>query len=118
MKEYLTIYSAADELVRLKKAIQFIYEIVQSYEVESFDHVGFSCALALSKAEELKDRISPFCPAYGYIENLIETLKQLYSGDRTVCQRAEERLVAISSYFNLHQHSLIRHIDSNKEPVS
>ena len=105
MKEYLTNRSPADELVRLKKSVQFIYEIVRSYANGPFDHVGLSCALAISKAEELKGRVSPFCPAYEILNNLIQTLKQLYSGDRETCQRAEAYLAAISNYFNLPQNS-------------
>ena len=74
MKEYLTNRSDADELIRLKKSVQFIYEIVQSYSAGLFDHIGFSCAIAMAKAEELRDQVSPFCPAYQFLGNLIQVL--------------------------------------------
>lgn len=117
MKEYLTNRSTADDLIRLKKSIQFICEVVQSYTLGLYDHVGFSCAIAISKAEELRDRVSPFCPAREIFNRLIGTLKQLSSGDCTVCGHAEEHLSAIGHYFNLHQYSLTRRIASNEEPT-
>ena len=117
MKNRLTNRSAANELVKLKKSVQFIQEVVQSYAEALFDHVGFSCALAISKAEELRERVSPFCPAYVMFGDLIEALKELYSGNHVVCKRAEDQLAAINKYFNLDQYVLIRRKEDQSEPA-
>ena len=108
MKQYLNHHSPPDELIRLKKSLQFIREVVDSYGAGLFDHIGFSCALAISKAEELRDYVSPFCPAHNVFQSLIRTLKRLYYDDRRAYIEAERQLDAISAYFNLNRYFLVR----------
>ena len=108
MRKYLTHHSAPGELIRLKKSIQFIQEIIQSYETKAFAHLGFSCALAISKAEELKDHVSPFCPGYPMFEKLIDGLKQIYEG-HDVSGEVKQYLEGIRAYFDLDKYLLIPH---------
>src|SRR3989338_1477389 len=107
MKQFLTHHSGPDQLLRFKKSIQFIQEVVRSYGSGLYDHIGFSCALAISRAEELRDQVSQFCPAYQSLDELVEVLKQLYKGD-SVYSEAERHLEAISAYFNLERYALVR----------
>ncbi len=102
----LTNHSNADELLRLKKAVMFIREVVRSYEIGLYDHVGFSCALAISKAEELKGRVARFCPVISSFDLLIEGLNDLSQGKKTVNQTSEA-LDEISAYFKLDRYSLV-----------
>ena len=107
MKQCLTSYSEPDQLLRLKKSLQFIQEVVRPYALESCGPIGFSCALAISRAEELRDQVSQFCPAYQSLDELVEVLKQLYKGD-SVYSEAQRHLEAISAYFNLERYALVR----------
>ena len=112
MKRNLTSYSEPDQLLRFKKSLQFIHEVIRSYESGLCDHVGFSCALAISKAEELKDQVSRFCPAYRSLDGLIGTLKQLYSGDSAYTE-ANRYLKAISAYFDLEKYVLVPRVKNS-----
>ena len=109
MKQHLTRYSEPDELLRVKKSLQFIYEVVKSYEERLYDHVGFSCAIAISKAEELKDQVSKFCPAHSSLKDLIEALRQLDGGESARAE-AKRRLEVISVYFGLEKYTLVSRI--------
>ena len=115
MKKHLNHHSAADELVRLKKSLQFIREVVDSYGAGLFDHIGFSCALAISKAEELREHISPFCPARHFFDDLIRALKRLYYEDRAAYREAKCQLDKISTYFNLDRYFLTRRPQNSLE---
>ena len=107
MKQCLTSYSEPDQLLRLKKSLQFIQEVVHSYALGLCEPIGFSCALAISRAEELRDQVSQFCPAYRSLDNLVEVLKQFYEGDSPYLD-AQRHLEAISAYFNLERYALVR----------
>ena len=100
MRKYLTDRLDPSQLVRLKKSIQWIRHVVDSYQTGSFDHVGFSCAIAVSKAEELKNYVSPFSPAHPLFQNLIQALGEI-SKDGSASARAEDSLNAIHAYFDL-----------------
>ncbi|GEM_PF-4452607 len=106
MEEKLNIHSNPNDLIRLKKSLQFIREIVRSYEIGLYDHIGFSCVIAISKAEELRNEVSHFCPAYPAFGQLIEALKNL-SEKREGIETAIEALEKIHSYFGLDRYSLI-----------
>lgn len=105
-RHYLTRHSNPDELLRLKKSLQFIHEVIRSHEPGLYNHVGFSCAIAFSKAEELKDQISPFCPAYASLGRLIEALRRL-SVDPSALAEAKCHLEAIGTYFGLEKYALV-----------
>ena len=94
--------------MRLKKSLRFIQEVIRSYETGVFSHVGFSCALAISKAEELRDQISPSSKAWQLFGELAETLHELYEG-RDVFRRVQEYLNTIRDYFKLDRYSIIPH---------
>lgn len=106
MKENLTVHSSPNDLLRLKKSLQLIQEAVRSYEVGLYDHIGFSCALAISKAEELQNTISRFCPVYPVFGLLISALKELHEtrrGGREAVQSIEK----INSHFSLDRYELV-----------
>lgn len=107
MIHYVTHRSASNEFVRLKKSLQFIEEVVKSYETGAFAHLGFSCALAISKAEEWRDRVSPFCPASVLLADLADALRALYEGKET-WREARKYLKGIHDYFGLSRYSLVR----------
>ena len=108
MKKYLTDRSMPGELIRFKKPLEFIWEVVRSYQAGVMDHIGFSCAIATSKAEELKNLVSPFSPAFKQFEQLTQGLKCLYCGDRSVACELERVIEEIEAYFKLDQYSLVR----------
>lgn len=89
-----------DELARLKKTLLFIRNVITDYQANSYDHVGFSHALALSKAEELEVRVEPYCPAYSAFQGLTRSMKQFFS-DRSAISEAEQYLDAIFKAFEL-----------------
>ncbi len=106
MEGNLTIHSSLNDLLRLKKSLQFIREVVRSYEIGLYDHVGFSCAIAISKAEELEDCVSRFCPVYSSFGELVRFLKGLYE-ERTGSREAVQLIEKISAYFDLARYELI-----------
>ncbi len=106
MEKKLTIHSDINDLLRLKKALQFIGEVVRSYEIDLHDHVGLSCVIAISKAEELKSQVSRFCPVYSAFEELAALLKHLCDM-RTGSREAQKSIEKISSYFTLDRYELI-----------
>lgn len=112
MEGHLTIHSSPNDLLRLKKSLQLIQEVVRSYEVGLYDHVGFSCALAISKAEELKNVVSRFCPVYPAFSKLISALKGLHERHEGR-EDAVQSLEKINSYFALHRFEL----QPKKNPV-
>ncbi len=106
MEKNLSVHSNMNDLLRLKKSLQFIREVARSYEIGLYDHVGFSCALAISRAEELRGDISHFCPVYSAFGELVVHLKQLYDqqvGGREIVHSIEK----IISYFGLDRYELI-----------
>lgn len=107
MIDYVTQRSASDELLRLKKSLQFIEEVVRSYETGAFRHLGFSCALAISKAEEWRDRVSPFCPASVLLADLACVLRALYAGKK-VWKEVRQYVKRIYDYFGLGRYRLVR----------
>ena len=115
MGKYLTSYSDSHELVKLKKGLLLVEEVIRTYSIGVISHVGFSCALAISKAEELKLHVSPFCPAHHFFVKLIEALHGLYEGKK-VSEEARQHLDAINGYFALERHSLIRRQTSSTQP--
>ncbi len=105
MEGNLTIYSNPNDLLRLKKSLQFIQEVVRSYEVGLYDHVGFSCAIAVSKAEELKNAVSRFCPVYPVFGKLISALQGLHDQHQGR-EEAAQSIEKINSYFGLDRYEL------------
>lgn len=99
----LNHYSKPEELLRVKKTLQFIYEVVRSYRMGLHEHVGFSCAMAISKAEEMLSQISNVCPAYSCVEELIKSLNDLYLS-QVGQDRAFEALDKIHSYFHFERY--------------
>ena len=106
VEENLTNHSHPNDLLRLKKSLQLIQEVVRSYEVGLYDHVGFSCAIAISKAEELENIVSRFCPVYPAFGQLILALKGLHE-ERTGGPEAVQAIEKINSYFGLDRYELI-----------
>ena len=106
MEGNLTIHSSPNDLLRLKKSLQLIQEVVRSYEIGLYDHIGFSCALAISKAEELQGAVSRFCPVYAAFGRLIEVLKELHH-ERKGGTEAKELIEKIKLYFELDRYELV-----------
>ncbi len=102
---HLTNYSKPEDLIRLKKSLQFIEEVVKSYEAGLFQHVGLSSAIAISKAEDLRGQISQYCRAYPLLSDLIEVLNNMALHGQAN-KRAAELLQKISDYFQLERYSL------------
>ena len=98
---------AQDELLRLKKALQFIRQVIQDYARNPHYHLGFSLALATSKAEELSFLVEPFCPAKNAFQKLVEAMKVM-SLEPSKVSEAERCLDQIFSCFELEHLSLIR----------
>lgn len=106
MEGNLTIHSNPNDLLRLKKSLQFIQEVVRSYDMGLYDHIGFSCALAISKAEELEIAVSRFCPVYSAFGRLIEVLKELHEQHKGGAE-AKELIEKIKLYFELDRYELV-----------
>ena len=91
---------AVDELARLKKALLFIRNVVSDYRVNAFEHISFSHALAVSKAEELKKSVEPYCPVYNAFQGLTHSIKRLPL-DGAAALEAEHFLNVIYASFEL-----------------
>ena len=108
MTHGLTKNSSPDELLRLKKTVRSIGDLLRALSHTSYDHLGFSYALAVAKAEELKDQVSPFCPAQTAIQDLIQALKMFSSHPTTAREMAERSLESIDRYFDLGRYLLLK----------
>ena len=96
-----------ETLFRLKKAIQFIKEVVNDHKKKPITHMSFALMLAISKADELRDQVDSFCPAYRSFQELSEMLRYLpNSYDARVI--AERCLEHIRDYFELEKIELRR----------
>jgi hypothetical protein len=107
MNQYLSKRSEAVDLLRLKKALYFIRLVVSDYGTGIYDHLGFSHALATSKAEELREQVDPFCPVEGAFGGLVEAMKKLVE-DSSAFIEAERCLDEISGYFELERFAMLR----------
>ena len=107
MTNHLSHDTTVAELLRLKKALQFIRQVVRDYGSNTFNHLGFSHALAASKAEELRDQIEPFCPAHKAFQELVKAMHMLPT-DPQSASSAERCLDEIAAYFALDTIVLIR----------
>lgn len=106
MNRHLTTHSDPNDLLRLKKALQFIREVARSYEIGLYDHVDFSCSIAITKAEELKNCVPRFCPAYPAFGELICALKN-FRVQQTGGGQAVQLIDQINSYFGLERYGLV-----------
>lgn len=102
----LTVHSNPNDLLRLKKTLQFIREVARSYEIGLYDHVDFSCSIAITKAEELKSYVAHSCPVYPLFGELISALKK-FRVQQTGGTKAIESIAQINSYFGLDRYELI-----------
>ena len=107
MNHRFTSETRADELFRLKKALQFIRQVVSDYGNGTLKHLGFAHALAISRAAELRDQVEPFCPAYDAFQELVKAVTELPL-DPSACSHAECALNEIAAYFELDHIILIR----------
>ena len=107
MESPLTNYSTPNELLRLKKALAFIREVLRSYELGLHDHVGFSCALAISKAQELQSQVAEFSCSSPMFETLVEGLNELYQGRSQAIRKVSDALDDIHAHFELERYSLV-----------
>lgn len=83
-----------------------IRKLLLSYQDGFYDHVGFSCAVAAAKAEEIKGQVSKSCPVYPLFEDLTDVLKKLYE-KREKADEAIEIVDRIASYFDLKRFHLV-----------
>ena len=89
-----------DILIRLKKAIQFIHEVVEDYNKRPIHHLNFALMLAISKAEELCDQVDPFCRTYPSFKELAEVIRDVPNSHEA--REAVEKCIAeIRRYFDL-----------------
>lgn len=102
----LTIHSSPNDLLRLKKTLQFIREVARSYEIGLYDHVDFSCSIAITKADELKSCVPRSCPAYPFFSELISALKS-FRVQQTSGAKAIQLIDQINSYFGLDRYELV-----------
>ena len=107
MTHGITNHSHPQELLRLKKIIQSIHGILRTWIAHSYDHLGFSQAVAVAKAEELCELVSPFCPAHANLVQLLNALKRL-PNDPSACLKAAHELETVSRYFDLDRYLLTR----------
>ena len=105
-KKYLTPSSEPEELIRLKKSLEFIREVLRTYELGLFDHLGLSHALALSKAEEWQDRIARSSPAYSLWDTLVQGLKIL-TLEPAAPKKVTQALQAIWSHFDFDRYQFV-----------
>jgi len=89
-----------DRMIRIKKALCFIEGVLASYESGTYDHLGFSHAIAISKSQELLREISPLCPMYDVVIALVSSLKGL-GERRSAPATAWEAIWALDRYFHL-----------------
>ena len=102
-------FSSSDELARLRKSLDFIRDVVRSYHGNSWEHIGFSCALAAARAEEMKARLSQFCGVRVHFDQLVDSLKLLGREGKKASLEAERHLEAIYRDLKLDQYSFVPH---------
>lgn len=99
--------SARNELFRLKKAVQFIREVLGDFRKNSLGNLSFALVLAISKTNEYEEQIDICCPARRAFSELANILKSV-PNDRESIARAEQKIDEINAYFELDQIEFIR----------
>lgn len=107
MENNISRDSARNELFRLKKAVQFIRQVLGDFRKNSPGNLSFALVLAVSKANEIKEQIDSFCPARQAFSDLAQVLKTV-PNDRLSISMAEQKIDQITAYFELDQIEFVR----------